>query len=171
MIYYELSEYLNNHYGGKEMRLSEALIQRADLQKRIQQLHHRLKRSARIQEDEQVPEEPQELFTELDQLISQFSVIAAQVNLTNSQTSYDETRMLTDSLAERDAILLHRKILESVIHSATGDDDRRYRYTQIKSFSAINIRDVQASIDTLSQRYRLLDTRIQEINWTTELIE
>lgn len=153
------------------MRLSEALIQRADLQKRIQQLHSRLKRSARIQEGEQVPEEPQELLTELDQLVNQFSIIAAQINLTNSQTSFDDTRMLTNALAERDAIVLHRKILESTIHSATGDDDRRYRYAQIKSFSAISIRDVQAQIDTLSQRYRLLDTRIQEINWTTELIE
>ena len=154
------------------MRLSEALIQRADTQKRIQQLHSRLKRSARIQEGEEVPEDPQELLTELAQLISVFNTLVAQINQTNSRTQFDSNRTLTEALAERDAILLHRQILEGVIQAATGaDGSRMTRFSQIKSFSAVNVREVQAMIDTLSRRYRELDTRIQEINWATDLIE
>lgn len=154
------------------MRLSEALIQRADIQKRIRQLQVRLQRSSRIQEDEKPPENPQELLSELAQLVDTFTTLVAQINQTNSTTQFNETRTLTNALAERDAIMMHRKILESTIQSAVGEDGRRgYRYSQIKSFSTINIGDVQATIDNISRRYRELDTAIQEINWTTELIE
>jgi hypothetical protein len=152
------------------MRLSEALIQRADIQKRIQQLQNRLKRSARVQEDEQAPEDPQELLAELTQLIGSFSALVGQINLTNSRTAFDSRQTLTQALAERDALELHRHVLENVIEAAAGED-RGYRASQIKSFSTVNVRELQANIDALSRRYRELDTRIQEINWTTDLIE
>ena len=38
------------------MKLAEALILRADMQKRIQQLRERLNRSARVQEGDTTPE-------------------------------------------------------------------------------------------------------------------
>ncbi len=147
------------------MRLSEALIQRSDTQKRIQQLRSRLNRSARIQEGEQAPEDPEELLQELEQLINTFRTLAAQINQTNSRTHFDDGRTLTEVLAERDAIILHRQVLEGVIQVATGmDGPRGYRMSQIKTFSTVNVRELQATIDSLSRRYRELDTRIQEIN-------
>jgi hypothetical protein len=45
------------------MKLSEALILRADCQKRIQQLRERLERSAKVQEGETPFEEPQALIS------------------------------------------------------------------------------------------------------------
>ena len=156
------------------MRLSEALIQRADTQKRINQLKNRLERSARIQEGEQPPEDPLELLQELSQLIDTLTTLVAQINMTNSQIAFDDTRTLTEALAERDSILLHRKILENTISVATGEDHRRtmrFARSQIKSFSTMDVRELQATIDQLSRRYRELDTRIQELNWSTDLIE
>jgi hypothetical protein len=43
------------------MKLAEALILRADSQKRVEQLRQRLTRAARVQEGENPPENPQEL--------------------------------------------------------------------------------------------------------------
>lgn len=43
------------------MKLAEVLILRADCQKRIDQLRQRLLRSAKVQEGEQPPENPQQL--------------------------------------------------------------------------------------------------------------
>ena len=40
------------------MKLSEALVLRADIQKRIEQLRERLKTSALVQEGERPPEDP-----------------------------------------------------------------------------------------------------------------
>ena len=62
------------------------------------------------------------LLTEPEQLIDELNTLVAQVNQTNSRTLFDESRTLPDVLAERDAILLHRQILESVIQTAAGMD-------------------------------------------------
>jgi hypothetical protein len=43
------------------MKLAEALLLRADCQKRIEQLKSRLLGSARVQEGEQPPEDPEKL--------------------------------------------------------------------------------------------------------------
>ncbi len=51
------------------MKLAEALILRADAQKRIQQLRERLNRSAKTQEGELPPEDPQELLAELERVV------------------------------------------------------------------------------------------------------
>jgi hypothetical protein len=155
------------------MRLSEALILRSDLHQRIQQIRERLVRSSRVQEDEQAPENPQELLQELERLISNFSQIAASINRTNQSTIYENKRTLTDALAERDAIILHRRILSDLVAAATGEHSgHRYRYVQgIKFFSTVSISEIQQQIDSLARRYREIDTRIQEKNWTTELLE
>ncbi len=150
------------------MKLAEALIQRGDLQKRIEQLRSRLERSARIFEGDTIPEEPTELFEELEQLISAFGRLVARINRTNSTTPFDETRTISDGLAERDALMLHRQILEDSIRAAT---EMRAYNVQIKSHSTFNVQEVQAKIDVLSRQYRELDTRIQGLNWTTELSE
>lgn len=151
------------------MKLAEALIQRGDLQKRIEQLRARLGRSARIFEGEAVPEDPIELYAELDTLVAQFAQIVAQINRTNSLTALEDGRTITDALAERDALMLHRQILEGSINAATGN--RGYYNTQIKSFSTVNVRDVQAKIDDISRQYRELDTQIQALNWAADLVE
>ena len=43
------------------MKLAEALANRADLQRRVEQMRTRLQRSARVQEGESPPEDPREL--------------------------------------------------------------------------------------------------------------
>ena len=152
------------------MRLSQALIQRSDIKKQIDQLRSRLSRSARIFEGEQVPENPENLLAELNQLCSQFTTIVAQINKTNSVTPYDDSLVLTDALAERDTLMMKRLILMSLIQKAAGEDMSRYRTSSIKSFSTVNISDIQQEIDRISRRYREIDDRIQEVNWTTELV-
>ncbi len=157
------------------MKLAEALIQRGDLQKRIEQMHQRLKRSARTQEDESAPEEPKALLAELSELIKEFGQLVSKINQSNSQASFEHNGKqltITEALAERDAIMRHRQILENVIETAMGmDGNNRYLYAQIKSFSNINVPEVQAEIDRLSRDYRELDTQIQATNWTTDLSE
>jgi len=81
------------------MKLAEALILRADSQKRIEQLRQRLVRSAKVQEGETPPEQPQE------------------------------------------------------------------------TFSTVNVAELQTQMDQLSRQCRELDTRIQESNWNTELMD
>ena len=48
------------------MKLAEALANRADLQRRIEQMRGRLQKSALVQEGESPPEKPEELLEEME---------------------------------------------------------------------------------------------------------
>lgn len=151
------------------MRLAEALIERADAQKRIAQLQQRLARSAKVQEDEQPPEDPQALLAEVGQAIDDLTRLIQQINRTNAQTSFDDGRTLTDALAERDTLMMRRNVIAQVINAAQAQP--RYGRMEIKEFSTVNIAELQAQVDDLSRQYRELDTAIQQLNWTVDLIE
>ncbi|MBD2091302.1 DIP1984 family protein [Microcoleus sp. FACHB-1515] len=151
------------------MKLAEALILRADHQTRIFQLRQRLSRSARVQEGEQPPENPQELIAELETLSAELTQLIQRINRTNSTTELRD-RLLSDALAERDILRLKRETYEGVIDAATVRSDR-YMRSELRLVSTINVADVQRQIDRLSRDYRELDAQIQAMNWATDLIE
>jgi hypothetical protein len=152
------------------MKLAEALIKRADAQRRIEQLRQRLVRSAKVQEGETPPEQPQALIGELDATVNELMDLIKRINKTNSLTILEEGMTLSDALAHRDTLLLKRSIYNSLVDAAAAQQVR-YSASEIKSFSTVNVAELQAQMDRLSRQYRELDTRIQESNWNTELID
>ena len=48
---------------------------------------------------------------------------------------------------------------------------RRVSRTEIKVFSAVDVRALQKQTDVLAKELRLLDNRIQQINWSENLME
>lgn len=151
------------------MKLAEALIQRADAQKRIAQLQQRLARSAKVQEGEQPPEDPQALLAEVDAAITELTRLMQQINRTNAATAFDETRSLTDALAERDTLMTRRNVIAQVINAAQAQP--RFGRMEIKEYPTVNIAELQGQVDDLSRQYRELDTAIQQLNWTVDLTE
>jgi len=89
------------------MKLAEALILRADCQKRIAQLQQRLLRSAKVQEGEQPAENPEALLSELDAAIAQLKNLIQQINQTNARTAF-QNGTLSDALAERETLQMQR---------------------------------------------------------------
>jgi hypothetical protein len=154
----------------EKMKLSEALIRRADAQKRVEHLKQRLSSSARTQEDEAPPEDPTELVEDLERTLGELTDLVKRINKTNAITPYDEGMTLTDALAERDRLSLHRAVLANLVNAAVTPQ-HRYTRSDIKYFRTINVSDIQKRMDGLAKQYRELDTRIQEINWSTELEE
>jgi len=76
------------------MKLAEALILRADLQKRIEHLRQRLIRNAMVQEGEAPIEDPKSLLAEFDQSALRLRELIQRINRTNSTTILDgEPRM------------------------------------------------------------------------------
>ncbi|SFJ86239.1 DIP1984 family protein [Thermoflavimicrobium dichotomicum] len=152
------------------MKLAEALILRADCQKRIEQLKVRLSRSAKVQEGETPPEDPQALLKEMEGLLKELNQLIVAINRTNASVKFNEEMTLADALALRDVIGLKRKILAELIDAATVRQDR-YSQSEIKYLSTINVAEVQKQVDKLSKEYRELDFQIQELNWKTEVID
>ena len=69
------------------MKLAEALVLRADIQRRIEQLRERLKYSVLVQEGDSPPEDPELLMNELDRLLLQLVELISQINRTNTHAS------------------------------------------------------------------------------------
>lgn len=158
--------------GGYEMKLAEALILRADAQKRIQQLRERMARSARVQEGDTAPENPQELIEELTRVVAELRDLIKRINRTNAQTPFDETRTLTDALADRDALSIEHNVLVGLLVEATGQNMRNvYNPSNIKYFRAVDVMSVQKRADNLAAQRRDLDSRIQALNWTIDVSE
>ncbi len=151
------------------MKLAEALTQRADLKKRIYQLKERLLLNAKVQEGEQPSENPEELLKELNTNLQEFELLIKQINKTNSNTKYN-LKTITDLIAERDILTIDIAIKRDFLKSASEKIDR-YSNKEVKILSTINISEKQKEIDILAKKLRELDVKIQELNWTTELLQ
>lgn len=151
------------------MKLAEALIQRADCQKKIAQLRQRLNRSAKVQEGEQPPENPQELLVELERAIADLTTLIQRINRTNSNTAF-ENGSLSDALAQRDTLAIQRNALESLIQEASITHNR-YSRSEVRFVSTVDIAVLQRQVDRTAQAYRLLDAQIQAHNWQIDVLE
>ncbi len=151
------------------MKLAEALAERSDCQVRIEALKKRLTRVARVQEGEAPAEEPSELVAEIDRVFGRTLQLVQSINRTNARTLFDEQLTIADAIAERDSVGKRRDLLASVAEAAATRQDR-YSKSEVKFVATLPVSQLQQQVDTLSKRYRELDTKIQELNWRTELI-
>ncbi len=153
------------------MKLAEALANRADLQRRIEQMRGRLQNSALVQEGESPPEEPEELLEEMERMISELEGYVRRINRTNLSARLSGGEMtLTDALARRDAMTLRYGNLKTLVSTAS-DRVPRYGRAEIRILSAVEVGPLRRRMDELARERRELDTAIQQANWATDLTE
>lgn len=150
------------------MKLATALSERADLQRRIAELGTRLNNNAKVQEGEKPAEEPKELLEELNRDFVRLEELIARINHTNNVTEL-EGKTLTDYIAKRDCLKQKISIMRSFL-DRSSEKVARYSKTEIKIMSTIEVAEIQKEVDKLSKELRETDEKIQELNWTTELI-
>lgn len=153
------------------MSVGEALNRRADLQKRIAQLQSRLGASVLTQEGDEPPESAQELLAEVDLLCDELQRLIAQINRTNSSARLSTGETVTEGLAQRDVLTLRQDVLRTVVRAATNSSLSRYSRSEIRMVRQVRVGDIQRTIDALARQRRELETRLQEHNWTTRLME
>ena len=151
------------------MKLAEALQERADLSTRISILENRLMNNALVQEGEKPAEAPEELLAELDRCSEEMERLITAINLTNSSTVSDGMTV-TGIIAKKDVLNRKLSIYRHFLMTASQTAQRATR-SEIKILSTVNVREYQQKADGLAKRLRILENRIQQINWTTELIE
>ena len=150
------------------MKLAEALILRADIQKRIEQLRHRLMNNAKVQEGDAPAEKPEALLKELEAATAELEKLIKRIHKTNSATEFEKGRTLTDALAERDVLLLRKGVYSGLVTAATVTQ-QLYSRSEIKFVATVNVGRTQKQADALAKQYRELDAKIQEFNWKTDL--
>jgi len=152
------------------MKLAEALIRRADCQKRFEQLKARLIVNAKVQEGDAPAETPAELLAELGRVANELLEFIKRINKTNSVTVFSAGETLSDVLAARDVLALQRAAYAEMAQAASITQGR-YTRSEVKYVATVNVADLQKRADELAKNYRELDARIQELNWQTELVE
>ncbi|MCA0350480.1 MAG: DIP1984 family protein [Chloroflexi bacterium] len=151
------------------MKLAEALILRADIQRRLEQLRTRVKLSVLIQEGDDPPEDPHELLSEIERLLLQFEDLIVKINHTNSITPFNHQYNLTTVLGQRDVLKLRLSMLKSIAEEASRRHNR-YGQAEIRNIVTVDVRQIRQQTDHLARQFRELDTKIQTINWLTELV-
>lgn len=150
------------------MKLASALSERTDIQNRISELSVRLNNNAKVQDGDKPAEDPIMLMGELDRLFKRLEELMARINLTNSRTVSDG-RTITEILAQRDCLKKKIEITRNFLNTASSKVNRMTR-TEIKIVSTVPVAEIQTELDGLSKQLRIIDEKIQELNWTTELI-
>ena len=162
------------------MKLAEALLRRSDCQTYLQQLHDRILRNVVIQEGEEPTEDPKVLLKEYIEKREALTALVQDIRRTNEKTVVQNVTLsngkklkkditLGELLAIRDELLDKREMLEEVAREASGKDER-YSLSEIKKVAMVDVKALRKKIDEYSKEYRLLDLKIQELNWLVEII-
>ena len=151
------------------MKLAEALSIRAELQKKTEQVEQRLKSVVKIQEGDTPEESPVDLLSELYQAAAQLEKLLYRINITNLRTVRDgET--ITAMIARKDVLTLEINVLRNVLKAA-AEPESRYSRNEIKYVKTIDTAKLRKKIDNLSAELRKTDLKIQETNWTADLMD
>ncbi|MBQ4474234.1 MAG: DIP1984 family protein [Lachnospiraceae bacterium] len=151
------------------MKLAEALQERADLNRSIEQLRSRIQMNVLVQEGEKPAEDPQRLIKELEESLARLEELICKINLTNCKTVVDG-QTLTELIAKKDVLKLRQSALRDIIYSAS-QSTHRARNTEIKIQPVVSVEKLQKQSDAAAKQLRLLENQIQQANWLTDLIE
>ncbi|MBQ8940991.1 MAG: DIP1984 family protein [Firmicutes bacterium] len=151
------------------MKLAEALQERADINRKINELTTRIKQNCLVQEGESPNEAPALLIDELNSCIDRLQYLISSINKTNNTVQVNG-RTLTDIIAEKDAANIRLNSYRQFVNEA-GNRTQRSRFSEIKIMCAVNVIELQRTADGYAKRVRELDNLLQQANWTTELIE
>ena len=150
------------------MKIAEALIERADLQCRLEQLKQRLNQNAQYQEGEEPAESPEALLAEYRQAATKLEQLIVKINLANNRIQLESGQLMVEALAKRDRLKAEHNTLINLADAATQTFDR-YSRSEIKTLAAIDVKNIRKQIDEIAKQHRQLDTQIQQANWLSEI--
>ena len=152
------------------MKLAQALLLRADIQKKLESVRDRIGKNAIVQEGEKPSEDPNALLDQAKAICAQLKALVFAINEANLSGRTGQGRTLTEALAERDALVLERSIVLAAAASAVRPSDR-YGMKEIRWVKTVDVAALQKSADELAKALRELNAEIQEANWQIEVKE
>jgi len=150
------------------MKLAEALLLRADMQKKLESLRERIIRNTVVQEGESPSEDPNALLEQVNALSDQLRKLVFAINQTNLKGTTERGRTLTEALAERDVSVLRHSIVQAAATSATKPPER-YGVKEIRWIKTVDVAALQKAADDLAKAVRELNAEIQAANWQIEI--
>ncbi|MFF4318539.1 DIP1984 family protein [Streptomyces sp. NPDC001568] len=156
------------------MKLAEALAERAEATRRVEQLRARVVSSARYQEGEAPAEDAAQLLAETGEVLNALETLIRRINRTNATAQMGPDGTLTDALARRDVLRLRHSVVIAAADAAAGTGERGYGRqlrSELKMLSALPVAELRGQADALARDIREVDMRIQRANWEVDLLD
>lgn len=157
------------------MKLGEALVKRSDAAKRLDTLRERAKSSVRFQEGEEPDENVEKILDTAVHTIGELEALTSAINRTNAHHAVADGVTLMDLLAQRGALSSRHSLFHNVAEAAAGGRlstfGVRHMRSELRWLTAIPIPELRKRADKAAKEFRELDTRVQQINWETDLSE
>ena len=152
------------------MKLAEALLERADLQKRVESLQSRIVAAASYQEGEPPAEDAAELLEQSIQAIATLETLVTAINLTNASTIVADGRPVTALLSARESLRSRHSVVSRAAEAASGGWHQRQLRSELRQVSALPVKELRAQADAVAKDIRETDVLIQRTNWEADLL-
>ena len=152
------------------MKLAQALLERAECQQKLDALERRIQANLKVQEGDAPHEDPAALLREAMEVNETLCLLVQRINRTNQALRLEGGETLADALARRDMLRKKRLLLTRLTESAQSRD-YRLTHSEVKMQVTLDLGGLQRESDALSKQFRELDTAIQGVNWTQDLVE
>ena len=157
------------------MRLAQALLERSNLSKKISELKNRITEVGKTQEGDSPQESPDELLTTLNSVYNQLHNLERRILKTNymTQVTLDDTKetlTIVELLKLKDQCNNHVDALQKCVESCSVRPDRFSR-NEIKFVCHLDVKNVRQLIEFLVSKRKNYELKVQEVNWTVELLD
>ena len=152
------------------MKIAEALLLRADMQKKVASLRERVGQNAVVQQGDEPHEDPSKLIQEAFAVLTELESLVFRINQANLNNTLPDGRSLTQAIAHRDTVVAQHSLLRHAIASMQKEPDR-YSMAEIKWIATMKVANLQKQTEDLAKKIRELNASIQETNWKSELEE
>jgi len=152
------------------MKLAEALMERKDIKTRMEALKKRLYANAKVEEGGAPAEPPGPLLAELLREVDAFEQIVARIDRTNAAAHFDDGQSLVLALIRKDMLRYRHLVMTNVADHAVAAPGR-YSARELRSVPAIDVAAMRREADRVAREARVLDARVQRLNWETVLLD
>jgi predicted mannosyl-3-phosphoglycerate phosphatase (HAD superfamily) len=150
------------------MKLAEALLLRADLQKKIASLRDRIVANGVVQEGDKPHENPAELMKQAVGALGDLESLVTKINRANLKTKTARGKSLTEAIAHRDMLAAQHALYIAAIGGSKKEPER-YSAREIKWVATLEVAKLQKQADDLAKKLRELNADIQKANWAADL--
>jgi hypothetical protein len=150
------------------MKLAEALLLRADVQKKIASLRDRIIANGVVQEGDKPHENPAELMKQAVGALGDLETLVTKINRANLKTKTARGKTLTEAMAHRDMLAAQHALYIAAIGGSKKEPER-YSAREIKWVATLDVAKLQKQADDLAKKLRELNVDIQKANWASDL--
>lgn len=150
------------------MKIAEALMQRDDLKRHLEDLNKRLLLNARHQEGEKPSEGVKAMLEDYNQCLSSLTALVLQIKRANNRLVLADGMPLVEALTQRSALLQQHEMLTALADRASELTFHHGR-SELRLLPSVDVRALRQQAEVLYRRYRQLDLAIQQLNWLEDL--